>query len=326
MPIVLTHEQIQKQSRQVFNQFGESKWKPNAEFNRKLTQANAEELRNVGAGRVMVLVAMGESLEGQIELLKKYRDRIDIAVCDKGFGPLLDHGIKADFVVLCDANIPYRFIGNWIHETKDVVLLSTVYGNPQWTEMWKGPRYFFINKDSIESEHFFRRIYGPETRQIPAGSNVGNAMVCFFIGTENHSVQNFAAYDRYLLCGYDYSWRPEGNYYAWMNPTPKRFYMSHRTLNDINGNLVFTSENLFFSAQWLYSYITNFGLPVINCSERGILDIKKGRLERNLETIRVDPQGRNYLKQLYQTLLKANDTFQTAKNAFENQRRVLTWQ
>jgi hypothetical protein len=331
MPVVLKSSEIYQQSRAVAGQFMESKWKPNALKNRYLNEAalkeaiehlkmrSAEELRNIGVGRVLVLVAMGESLEGQIELLKKYRDRIDIAVCDKGFGPLLDHGVKADYVVLCDTNIPFKYIGPWIHQTKDVALIATVYANPEWTEVWKGPRYFFINRDSIESEHAFRGVW-PNTRMIPAGSNVGNAMMCFFIGADHESAQNFAGYERYLLVGYDYSWRPDGNYYAWMNPVPKRNYMNHRTLLG-NGKPVFTSENLYFAAKWALSYITAFNLPVVNCTNGGVLDVNKAELQAQLEGINADPAFREMVRQQLDVAQKAHETAAGARALLDNTRR-----
>src|SRR3990167_7123206 len=107
----LTYQDVKKQSTAVFKQFGESKWKPFAYDNVNcINQRSCDELKNIGVGKVLVSVAMGASLEDHIETLKSYRDRFDIIACDKAFGVLLDHGITPDFVMLCDCNIPYKWM------------------------------------------------------------------------------------------------------------------------------------------------------------------------------------------------------------------------
>ena len=95
----------------------------------------------------------------------------------------------------------------------------------------------------------------------------------------------FAGYERILFLGYDYSWRPDGNYYAWTDPKPKRFYMNHRLLRDVNGDLVYSSENLIFSARWLNQYIQSFNMDAVNCGKRGLLECPQGDLSEQLSSI-----------------------------------------
>lgn len=327
MPVAVSAMEVQRQSEAVFNQFGESVWIPNAQENAKLSRGNIDDLRNAGIGKFLLLCAMGESLETNIETIRKYRDRVDVVTCDKGFGPLLDHGIKADFVMICDANIPFHYMEKYVEKTEGVTLISTPYANPQWTKAWRGPKYFYINKDAIVSERIFLKIFGHETRTIPAGSNVSNAMLVFFTGSDNLQNVNWGGYERIFLVGYDYSWRPEGNYYAWLNPKPKRHYMNHRTLIDAWGNIVFTSENLLFSAKWLYSYITSFGLPAVNCSGRGILDVPRAPLEPELARINPDKRFAENSRQMFNVAKHANVTFEKARLLFEKSREdLITWQ
>ena len=218
MPVVLTWKDVQNQSEAVFKQFGEKVWIPNAKRNAQLPRRDPEELHNTGIGKHLLLVAIGASLEENIETIKKYRDRVEIMTCDKGFELLLKHGVKADYVMLCDANIPFTWIKDSINETKDVKLIATPYANPEWTENWKGDRYFMINKDALETEKIFIDIFKDRFRIIPAGSNVSNAMLIFVTGSDEYQNINWAGYERYILVGYDYSWRPDGNYYAWKTP------------------------------------------------------------------------------------------------------------
>lgn len=323
MPVILNWKQVKAQSDSVFNQFGEKVWIPNAKKNVQIPHKDTKDFHNIGIGKRLVCCALGESLEENVDVIKKYRDRCDVLTCDKGFQPLLERGIKADYVILCDANIVFdKWIKDAIKETKGVKLLATPYANPEWTTKWQGDIYYFINKDSIQSEKIFIKIFGDGVRVIPAGSNVSNAMLIFFTGADEGNDINYSGYEEFLLVGYDYSWRPDGNYYAWKNPAPKRYYMNHRTMLDFNNNVIFSSENLLFSAKWLYSYITTFNLPIVNCSKRGLLDIPyKEDLEAVLKIINVDKI--NNCKQHFDMMKDAYHTFQKSKNMFEQSRKEL---
>lgn len=339
----LSYLDVRQQSRQVWAQFGESLWIPNAKENVKLERENSWNLANVGLGKNLVLAAMGASLEKDIEAIKKNRDKIDVVTCDKAFGPLLDHGVKADYVILADASILPHWLDKWVEETKGVKLLSTPYANPNWTTRWKGPKYFYVNRDAIESEKIFLEIMGKNTRTIPAGSNVSNAMLVFFVGADESNLVNFSAYERYLLTGYDYSWKPDGNYYAWNLPpfasedsvqdyiakwkTPKRGYMTHRTLLDLNNEVRFTSENLLFSAKWLTQYIGAFRLPVVNCSDGGILQTDlRGNMEQELARIRPGAESKENVLKAFEALKIADNNHRLALAEFSKAREEILWQ
>ena len=333
MAILLKYKQVKQQSNAVFGQFG-PKWKESCAFNAKLERLSAKDLHTVGVGRYLVLAALGESLEDSLPILRKYRDRFDLVTCDKAFGILLENGIKADYVQICDTNIPTRWIENHVDDTKGVKLLATCYANTEWTRRWKGPRYFYINKDSIGTEKVFLDIMGKETRVIPAGSNVSNAMLIFMVGTDEFYSANWSGYEGYFLVGYDYSWRPHqttgvnskvGKYYAFNDPIPKRFYMNHRTSLDYNGDIVHTSENLLFSAKWMYSYVTAFNLPVVNCSGRGILDIpRRLSIEHCLSKISTESGLTNRVRTAFNNTVDAHTKSKKAQDGFETLRRQ-TW-
>lgn len=325
MAILLSPEEIYKQSTSVFGQFGESKWIPFAKENVKLEHRPTEELRNIGIGRHMLLAAQGASLEEKADIIKKYRDRVVITTNDKCFGPLLEHGVKADFVMLCDCNILFKHIEPYIEDTKNVALLSTPYANPEWTRAWKGPRYFYVNKDAIQSEQIFIKIFGKDMRIVPAGSNVSNAMLIFWTGSDERQNINWGGFEKYILVGYDYSWRRKqdgGNYYAWNDPEPKRYYMQHRTAIDPYNNVVFSSENLIFSAKWMESYITSYGLPVVNASGRGLLGFNRADLEDVLRGIRGEDYTRR-CKNNFEVAKAARAAYDAATANFDKAREEL---
>lgn len=351
MAVVLSHSDVKRQSENVFRQFGE-KWMRYSQINSRLpNRADPNDLRNCGLGKFAVLAAMGASLEEHIPILKKYRDRFDLITCDKGFTVLMEQGIKPDYVQLCDCNIPYRWMEPWVKDTEGVKLLATCYANIEWTTRWKGPIYFYTNKDALDTQRKFTPIlgnpesvedvsleraiqsaWGPNVRVIPAGSNVSNAMLIFMAGVDEHSQVNWAGYEHYFLTGYDYSWRPNGkdvtcktgNYYAFENPTPKRHYMSHRTMLDINGDIINTSENLLFSAKWLYSYLTSFNLPVTNCSGRGILEVpRRGDLQSMLAKCSPSSKARDKVIRAIGDISRAMELRQSAVQSFEEARRSM---
>lgn len=324
---LLSPNEVRNQSNAVWGQFGESLWIPNATKNAKLKSYDLNELQYSGIGKIAVLCAMGSSLEDHIDTLKKYRDRFDIICCDKAFGPLYDRGVKADYVVVADAGIPFKYIQDHIQYTEGVKLLATPYANTEWTHAWKGPIYFYVNIDAIESQHVFLPIIGKNTRQIPASSNVSNAMVVLWTNCENKRNENWGGYESYLLLGYDYSWPKDGNYYAWNDPKPKRYYMNHRTIPDMAGNVVFTSENLLFSCKWLISYVNVFDLPVINCGLKGLLDIpQKAKFLDVVERINPNKKVSGVIKDNFQTWRESMRSFKQAESTFFNSKEALIWQ
>lgn len=322
MPIILSSKEVENQSNQVFDQFGE-KWKKHAKMNVRLPFKDSAELGNVGIGKYLVLAAMGESLEDNIDVLRKYRFRYDIITCDKGFGTLLEQGIKADYVMICDSNIPYKWIEPYIEETQDVKLICTPYANVEWTHKWKGELYFYVSKDAINTEEIFGDIFGG-VRLIPASSNVSNAMLVYFLGVDDKTKINFGGYEKYLLVGYDYSWRRDGNYYAFSNPMPKRHYMCQNTMLDIKNEISFTSENLLFSAKWMFSYLTTINMPVINCSEKGILCIpRRNTLENELCRINPDKRIQREVKSKYDEINILNIAYEEQMKKFNHLREGL---
>lgn len=323
MPVILTVKEVEQQSNEVFGQFGE-KWKKYARINVRLPHESSEALMNCGVGKYMVCAAMGESLEEKIEVLRKYRYKYDIVTCDKGFGVLMENGIKPDFVMICDSNIPFRWLEKYIDDTEGIKLLCTPYANIEWTTVWKGKRYYYVSKDAIQTEAIFQEIFGEETRIIPASSNVSNAMLVYFLTLDGSQPINWGAYERYFLVGYDYGWRPTGKYYAFSDPKPKRYYMSHRTMLDINHDPFFSSENLIFSAKWMYSYLSVFKSPVMNCSNRGILDITRyADLEKELSRINSDRRLQAEIKNRFQKVEDSNTLYKMAFNSFNELKKNL---
>lgn len=264
----MTEEEVRRQSEAAFGQWKEI-WEKHSKANGEKYRADGRshrDLLNHGIGKQLLCIANGYSLEVEIETIKAQRPKCDIACVDKSFGVLMDHGVKPEFVVIADANVSYaQWCERHIDETHDVTLIANVNASIDWTLNWKGPVIFYVNKDNIETEKIYMELSGCR-ELIPASSNVGNTAVVFFTQICN--------YDRYLLLGYDYSWAPGVNYYAF-NDNEKRHWMRHMFALGIDGNLCYTSQNLNFSARWLVEYAQKqmSFKKIHNCSGAGVLNI-----------------------------------------------------
>lgn len=325
MAVLLSADDIRKQSQAVWKQFGESLWIPNAKKNALLNRGDIRQFEHSGVGKFAVLACMGSSLERNIDTIREHRKKVDVICCDKAFGPLLEHGVKADVVVIADAGIPFKYIEKWADKTDGVKLFATPYANPEWTHAWKGPIHFYVNQDAIESEKVFLPIMG-DIRQIPASSNVSNSMVVLWTDCNGKRNENWGGYERYYLVGYDYSWPAQGNYYAWLHPLPKANYMKHRTLVDLSGKCVFSSENLIFSAKWLVSYVTSFDLPVVNCARGGLLEIPyQADLKKELERIQGNEKITRSVKEAFESWRETYRAFKKCELNFNRAREEMLW-
>lgn len=264
--------QILAQSKAAYGQWKEQ-WRAHAKLHSKYKMKDMIDFENIGVGRTILCVANGYSFEENIETIKKHRGNIDILCCDKTLGHLLDQGITPDYCLVCDANVSFeKYLERWKDKVDGVTLFMNVCANPKWTEgvKWKD-KYFFVNKDILKSENEFSELSGC-MNQIPAATNVSNAMVVLLTQSDERGRCNFFGYDKIALIGYDYSWRPDGKYYAFDGDGGgKSNYMRHiHGINDA-GDYCFSSGNLAFSASWLEKYVQTFGLPVVQCSRAGIM-------------------------------------------------------
>ena len=275
---------ILAQSKAAYSQWAEQ-WREHAKAHAIYEKKPLSDFENTGVGKACLLVANGYSFEENIETIKKYQHNVDIIACDKTLGSLLDHGITPKFCIVCDANVNYEtYLKPWVDKVGEVILLTNACANPVWTEkgQWKD-RYFFINKDILESEKEFAKLSGCNNF-IPAGTNVSNAMLVMITQCSNEAKRNFFGYDKILCIGFDYSWRFDGKYYAFSDDGGgKANYRKHIHCTMVDGSFGYTSGNLAFSAKWFEKYVVAFQLPVIIGSNKTILSLKSGSLVEHMQ-------------------------------------------
>ena len=276
-------KEILDQSRSALRQW-EPRWRANAKENGMVARARGlthETFLMEGMGRRTVICANGPSLEESLPLIAEYAGVVDAMCCDKAFGHFIKAGIVPKFCFVADAVISWEKYGQpFAAVSKDTVLIANVTANPKWAQNWEGPICFYTNRDNNGTEKIFGEISG--VRQcIPASSNVGNTAIVF--------PTQIMGYDRYLLAGYDMSWKPYGKYYAFDEQGGiggKRGFMNHRILNDSRGNIVYSSMNLIFSAKWLGSWIQELAMiniDIRNCTPGSIVPGPEWDLRRQLE-------------------------------------------
>lgn len=280
----MSPEALREQSLNAYNQWCEQ-WREHAKIHSTFEQLPLSDFIAIGVGKAVLCVANGRSFQDNIETIKKYQRNVDILCCDKTLGHLIDNGITPTYCMVCDANVNYeKYMQPWEDKLQDTILLCNVCGNPKWSSNgnWK-KIYFFVNKDIILSEIEFAGLSGCRNF-IPAGTNVSNAMIVLLTQSDDSGAKNYFGYDKILLTGYDYSWRSD-EYYSFDDlGGGKNNYMRHITAIDGDGKCCYTSSNLYMSLQWAEKYISAFALPVVQCSNRTLLNsIRKGDLGEQMQ-------------------------------------------
>jgi hypothetical protein len=267
---------IKAQSEAAYKQWAEQ-WRDHCIQNKKFEKKSWNVFENSGIGKAILCVGNGYSLEENIEIIKKYKDNVDIICCDKTLGHLINNGIYPTFCVVCDANVDYdKYLKPYEDKLKNTILFINACANPKWSHNgnWKN-KYFFVNKDILKSEKEFMELSGT-VNVMPAGTNVSNAMLILITQSDNEGRRNFFGYDKIILIGYDYSWKAEGGYYAFDHDgSGKRNYMTHTYAVSPAGNFIYTSGNLNFSCDWLSTYVSTYALPVVQCAKDSIFQIGK---------------------------------------------------
>src|SRR3990167_3796565 len=282
---MITEDKILIQYKAAYGQWKEQ-WREHANWVSKHKMKPLSDFENIGIGKAVLCIANGFSFEENLETIKKYQDNVDILVCDKTLGACLDNGIRPTYVLVCDANVSYeKYLEPWKDKVGGIIMFASVCANPLWGEgvAWKD-KYYFVNKDILNSELEFSKLSGCKNF-IPAATNVSNAMVVFLTQSDNNGRNNFFGYDKILTIGYDYSWRVGKRYYSFNDDGDgKANYMRHISCKTMSDEPAYTSGNLAFSAEWLDKYVKTFNLTVVQCSKGAIFSGRhQGDLERNMK-------------------------------------------
>lgn len=274
---------VKRQSEAALKQW-QPQWERHAKHHARYVMKDLIDFQNSGVGKACLVIANGYTFEQEIETIKKYQHQVDILCVDKCLKHCIDNGITPKFVLVCDANVPYEtYLKPVEDKLQDTTLLINVCANPKWTDNgnWKD-RYFFVNKDVLNSDRIFQGLSGCPNI-IPAATNVSNAALVMLTQSDNTGRRNFFGYDKLLMIGYDYCW--DKSYYAFdKTGGGKANYMKQVYCFDVKSDYVYTSPNLLFSAKWMDKYIKTFKIPAVQCSKTSILTgFKQGNLAEQMQ-------------------------------------------
>lgn len=265
---------VRRQSEAAYRQWA-PQWRKQAEHHSRYKMKDIVAFQNVGVGKACLVIANGYSFEKNIETIKKHQDNVDILCVDKCLAACLNAGIVPTYALVCDANVSYeKYLKPVEDKLEKTILFINVCANPKWTDNgnWKD-RYFFVNKDVLDSDKEFSQLSGCRNL-IAAATNVSNAAVVLLTQCENGARRNFFGYDKILLIGYDYCW-DDRSYYAFdKQGGGKSNYMKQVYVFNLASQLAYTSPNLLFSSKWLERYIKMFNVPAIQCTRETILTAK----------------------------------------------------
>jgi len=268
----LSSKDIVRQSHAAYDQWC-VQWRKHAKEHKEMNiKTTFLDYCNKGIGKALLICGNGYSLEEEIDVIKEFKDNIDIMVCDKAMGHLFNHDIIPKYVVVCDANVSYdQYLKPWKDKLGKSHLFINSCANTEWTRSdWK-EKCIFVNMDSIQTEIEMCELSGCNNL-LPAATNVSNQMLVLATQCTNKGRNNWFGYDKIVLIGFDYSWREADNYYAFdATGEGKRFYMKHGYCLDRDFKSCYSSSNLIFSAKWLDDYIKNFMLPVVSGTKRTLL-------------------------------------------------------
>jgi len=234
----------------------------------------------------VLLVAAGPSLDRNVKKIQEFKDRFIIVCADVALFKMLQYNIKPDFVVNID---PHESISRFWKDfdTSELCLVCPTTINPKALELWKG-RIFFFNQTDRAGEP-----KGVLLKKLTkATSGWGSIYNQFFVGATMLQFSMILNPAKILLAGYDFGYTddkaycdglldikiylndvPVGSdeYNQWMEKVKAAEIKREVQARLSNGQDIWTSNTLLFYKNEFVKLIQSSKLPVVNCTEGGIL-------------------------------------------------------
>ncbi len=210
-----------------------------------------------------LLVGAGPSLDLDIENIKKYRKNVNIICVDSALNPLIQSGIKPNFVFTknCGEDITDLFTG---FPTNDLKIIANLFQPPELFKKCKSDFYLYVPFD----EDIFLNNFAQLNQQIPKLLNKTSTLVMAFILAR---AMNFKTI--YLL-GADFCFQDHDKIYCDNCLYKKNQYPESDLCNleNIFLDKVPTYKNLFISSEDFFRIIVSESLDTLyNCSQNSIL-------------------------------------------------------
>ncbi len=157
-----------------------------------------------------VIVSAGPSLEGNIEVLKAYQDRIFIIGINRSMRILEAHGIKPHMAVAIDPGSEVEQAGG--PEMWQVPLVTATSASAQYRKVQRGRRFYYAG--DLNAYNYFRRL-GCELMPCPNGGSV--ATVAFKQAIE-------MGFKRIIVIGQDLAFK-DGQQYSMQSFNAQRDFL-----------------------------------------------------------------------------------------------------
>ena len=245
------------------------------------------------AGKHVVIIGAGPSLDRNLPLLKRYGSRLDFVyvAADMALRPLLLCGIEPAFAITCETTPSDFFSGL---DTRGIHLLAFSCSSSSNLRKWKGKISFY--NWMIEGEEYapLWDMAGRELGSVATGSIVTTQAVSIVLGCHVASA---------ALVGNDMGF--SDRFYASGTVGRERFTHDSNRLNpDVNlnmsaarrsrlyelrrsGALYYTNNQFLAAKYWLEGLFRSSPFPVVDCSEPGCSEgtVTKMELKRYFESI-----------------------------------------
>jgi hypothetical protein len=217
----------------------------NGNFRENILHYNglADELKEQFMGKNLYIVAAGPSLDKNFSLLKEVNPRTDLILATGTvFRKLLAAGILPDYVIFIDANERvYGHLAGYETHTVPMLYLSTAYKG--FAKNYHGKKYIVLQKDYDKAEEYAAE---HDSMLFNTGGSVSTTALDIGIAFECKRV---------IFLGLDLAFTDN---FVHATGTSRRELTNTddlRQIEDINGNLIYTSRNLDMYRRWIENRI-----------------------------------------------------------------------
>ncbi len=233
--------------------------------------ARLQPLRDTCSGFSAIIVSAGPSLDKNINILKKNKDKYIIIAVDTIVEKLLINGIKPHFVCVLERVYALYLecfrplFKDWRKELSDVILVSQSVCTPQIVGRWPGP-VVVVGKDDINLEKaIVGHLLGGTV--IPSGASVSHMCLglAWYLGVSSAALvgQDLAYGDMGESHARDYTFLGQETYEAGI-PESERL-----VVEGIAGFPVRTNRWWKYFRDVFSAMIPRLGVPVSDCTEGG---------------------------------------------------------
>lgn len=200
----------------------------------------------------VIVVAAGPSLELNVDVLKKVKDKAVILAVDTSLNCLYEHGIEPDFAVTLDVHKPMFLFENPLGKT--VPMIISISGNPSVVEYSEGKKIFFDYTNFLGKVKYGANYYNGIN---PSGS----------VATATFEIARYMGAKTIILVGQDLAYKGDSSHVMGL-----RLYRNHDKFTSVEGNngeQLWTRHDWYTFLLWFEKVIPHYEGIVVNATEGG---------------------------------------------------------